>query len=742
MNRLLSGPIPVVALSVLLVAAILMLSAAAQHSELFGEYFSVLLAVNALGILALLVLIVANVYRLVRQLRAQTLGSRLTLRVLVMVILLVLTPISIVYYLSVEFINKGIDSWFDDQIEQALDDALMLGRTSLETIKKDNIIKVKELALTLSDAQYADVDLVREVDELREQEGFGEMTLFSQTGRIIASSSAEPDRLIPDPPGEPALLELRKGNVYANIEPAGDEGLILRVVVPVVPRDVSQPLRILQVLQPLPLRYTKLGESVQSAFAEYEKLVYLRDPLKFSLVLTLSLVTLLTLLIAVWVAFYVSRRLTAPLAALADGTRAVAAGDYRKQLPVMSNDELGVLVESFSEMTRQIHRAQGAVRRSQREAEEQRTYLETVLAHLSSGVLSFDSRHRLQPLNSSAGQILRADLGAYQGGPLQQLTAAEPRLEPLCNALEDAMAQGASEWQCEVALHGPRGRQVLLCRGSRLPVRGSNRGGYVVVFDDITALIQGQRDAAWAEVARRLAHEIKNPLTPIQLSAERIRHKYLAKLDGRERETLDRATRTIAEQVETMKTMVNAFSSYAQPKQMQPESLDLNVLVQDVVELHKDSPLSVRLELARTLPMISADRGRLRQVLNNLMINARDALRNVAEPELEISTSEVHEGGARYVELRVQDNGPGFPAELMDRIFEPYVTTKEKGNGLGLAIVKRIVEEHGGALWAENPQRGGARITLRLPFDEAAAAADEGRSNKGRKLRAVGEKSA
>jgi nitrogen fixation/metabolism regulation signal transduction histidine kinase len=742
MNRLLSGPIPLVALSVLLVAAILMLSAAAQHSELFGEYFSVLLAVNALGILALLVLIFANVYRLVRQLRAKTLGSRLTLRVLVMVILLVLTPISIVYYLSVEFINKGIDSWFDDQIEQALDDALMLGRTSLETIKKDNIIKVKELALTLSDAQYADVDLVREVDELREQEGFGEMTLFSQTGRIIASSSAEPDRLIPDSPGEPALLELRKGNVYANIEPAGDEGLILRVVVPVVPRDVSQPLRILQVLQPLPLRYTKLGESVQSAFAEYEKLVYLRDPLKFSLVLTLSLVTLLTLLIAVWVAFYVSRRLTAPLAALADGTRAVAAGDYRKQLPVMSNDELGVLVESFNEMTRQINRAQAAVRRSQREAEEQRAYLETVLAHLSSGVLSFDSRHRLQPLNSSAGQILRADLGAYQGGSLQQLTAAEPRLEPLCNALDDAMAQGASEWQCEVALHGPRGRQVLLCRGSRLPVRGSNRGGYVVVFDDITALIQGQRDAAWAEVARRLAHEIKNPLTPIQLSAERIRHKYLAKLEGRERETLDRATRTIAEQVETMKTMVNAFSSYAQPKQMQPESLDLNALVQDVVELHKDSPVSVRLELARKLPIISADRGRMRQVLNNLVINSRDALRNVADPKLEISTREAHEGGARYIELRVQDNGPGFPAELMDRIFEPYVTTKEKGNGLGLAIVKRIVEEHGGALWAENPQRGGARITLRLPFDEAAAAAEGTRAHKGRKLRAVGEKSA
>jgi nitrogen fixation/metabolism regulation signal transduction histidine kinase len=742
MNRFLSGPIPIVALSVLLVAAILMLSAAAQHSELFGEYFSVLLAVNALGIVALLVLIVANVYRLVRQLRARTLGSRLTLRVLVMVVLLVLTPISIVYYLSVEFINKGIDSWFDDQIEKALDDALLLGRTSLETIKQDHILKVKELSLALSDAQYADVDLVRELDELREQADFGEMTLFSQTGRIIASSSTESDRLIPDPPGEPALLELRKGNVYANIEPVGDKGLRLRIVVPVVPRDVSQPLRILQVLQPLPLRYTKLGESVQSAFAEYEKLAYLRDPLKFSLVLTLSLVTLLTLLIAVWVAFYVSRRLTAPLAALADGTRAVAEGDYRKQLPVMSNDELGVLVESFNEMTRKIHRAQAAVRRSQREAEEQRTYLETVLAHLSSGVLSFDARHRLQTLNTSAGQILKVDLAGRQGLALEHLASGEARLEPLCSALEDAMRQGASEWQCEVALHGPRGRQILLCRGSRLPVRGNNRGGYVVVFDDITALIQGQRDAAWAEVARRLAHEIKNPLTPIQLSAERIRHKYLSKLEGRERDTLDRATRTIAEQVETMKTMVNAFSSYAQPKQMQPEPLDLNALVQDVVELYKDSPLRMDLVLGRDLPLISADRGRLRQVLNNLVINARDALRSVDEPKLEISTCIVHEGSGRFAEIRVQDNGPGFPSDLMDRIFEPYVTTKDKGNGLGLAIVKRIVEEHGGALWAENPSQGGARVTVRLPVDDVQAPADEPRADKARRVQAVGEKTA
>jgi nitrogen fixation/metabolism regulation signal transduction histidine kinase len=723
--RHLTGPVPAVLLSVLLLVAVFLLSAAAQHSEVFGGFFSLLLLFNVVGIFGLLVLILVNLYRLMRQVRAQVLGSRLTMRLLGMFTLLAVIPLGVVYYFSVQFVNKGIDSWFDVRIEQALDDALLLGRASLEAIKEDKVRDLEELASRLDDAT-GDRALIRELDALREQGGFTEITLLSQDGRVVAWSSAEPSGLLPDRPSEAVLSKLRQGGVHASLEPAGTEGLQLRIAVPVIPLNVSQPTRILQVLEPLPLRYTKLGESVQSAFVDYERLVYLRDPLKFSFILTLTLVTLMTLLLALWGAIFSARRLAAPLRDLAEGTRAVANGDYSKQLPVSSTDELGVLVQSFNEMTRQIHQAQTAARRSQREAENQRTYLETVLAHLSSGVLSFDLAGRLLTQNTTANQILGVDLEGARSESLAQLAADNPRLEPFFNNVAEAMDRQVAEWQCETAVFGPRGRQVLICRGTRLPSERGRRGsgGYVIVFDDVTALIRAQRDAAWGEVARRLAHEIKNPLTPIQLSAERIRHKYLGKLPEAERETLDRATRTISEQVESMKSMVNAFSNYAQQKQMQPEPLDLNQLVRDVVELHKekDSPIRMKLELDAALPELVADRGRLRQVLNNLVANARDALRGCERPVLEIRTRTIQDGDLAYAELAVKDNGTGFPADLLDRVFEPYVTTKEKGNGLGLAIVKRIVEEHGGALWAENDAEGGACVTLRLPLPPAQVA--------------------
>lgn len=730
LNRYVTGPVPAFVLSALLIAAIFMLSAAAQHSKVFGGFYSTLLLINVLGIVALLVLILANLYRLARQFRARVLGSRLTLRLLGMFVLLAVIPLAVVYYFSVQFLNKGIDSWFDVRIEQALDDALLLGRTSLEAIKQDQVREVEDMATRLELVE-TDRAVIQVLEELREEAGYLEITLLSQDGRVIAWSSSDPGALIPNRPSETILSGPRQGKAHANLEPMADSGLLLRVVVPVFPRTVSEPLRLLQVLQPLPLRYAKLGENVQSAFAEYEKLAYLRGPLKFGFILTLTLVTLMTLLIAVWAAIFFSRRLAAPLRDLAEGTRAVAEGDYRKQLPVSSTDELGVLVRSFNDMTRQIHQAQTEARRSHREAENQRTYLETVLAHLSSGVLSFDRHHQLRTQNATASQILGIEVGADKRQRLEQIAGDYPRLGSFCHAILEAMHKDVSEWQSEVTVFGARGRQILLCRGTRLPGQSGRRsGGYVVVFDDVTALIQAQRDAAWGEVARRLAHEIKNPLTPIQLSAERIRHKYLRRLAGPERETLDRATRTIAEQVESLKSMVNAFASYAQPKQIQPEALNLNQLVQDVVELHKEknSPIEMKLTLGADVPVITVDRGRLRQVLNNLIVNARDALGHTRRPKLEIRTRCAREADCRYVELVVADNGPGYPEDLMDRLFEPYITTKGKGNGLGLAIVKRIIEEHSGTLWVENLSHGGASLTIRLPVKNVETANNDGAS--------------
>jgi PAS domain S-box-containing protein len=712
---------PVALLSGLLLMALIMMNAATQNSDLFGNLYSLLLLINLVGIVLLLILIGANIYRMVLQYRQRALGSRLTLRLFIITVTLAIVPVLVVFFFSLQAINRGIDSWFDVKVEKALDDALLLGRTSLDAIQQDLVSKARDMAAELSGTSKRLA--APTLNLLREQYSLGEITLFDQDGLIIASSSQEgfgSGTLLPDAPGEAIRSQIRRGLNYSNLDPVAGGELQLRVVVPVYARGVGAPDRILQVLQPLPTRYANLGESVQSAFAEYEKLVYLRGPLKFGFTLTLSLVTLIAILIALWASIFSARRLVRPIRDLAQGTAAVAEGDYRKRLPVPSNDELGVLVKSFNDMTEHIHRAQTEIKRGQREAEIQRTYLETVLTHLSSGVLSFDTRGNLRTFNAVANEILGIDLEPGIGKRLDWITETEPKLMPFQEILSDHMQGGAPDWQAEVVLQDGATRKVLMVRGTRLPGLRGRHGGFVLVFDDVTAMIQAQRDAAWTEVARRLAHEIKNPLTPIQLSAERIRHKCMGSLQDKERETLDRSTRTIVDQVESLKSMVNAFSNYARPAQMQTTPVDLNALIRDVADMYRGNTakaLPIELELDESLPDIHADSGRLRQVLHNLLLNSRDALVAEKAPKVTIIT---RLGGKRdypYLELTVEDNGPGFPPDMMERLFEPYSTNKEKGTGLGLAIVKKIVEEHSGSLSAENSDIG-ARVDIRLPLAE------------------------
>jgi len=721
------GPVPALVLSVVVVAALLMLVAAAQDTDVTAESYLALLAVNGLGIIALLALIAGNLWRLRKLWRGRVLGSRLTLRMIGLSALLVLIPLSIVYYVSTQFLSKGIDSWFDVRVDRAVHDALLLGRTTLETIKQDAVDDLSDAASRLV-AVDDDLSLITLLDEIREDGEYVELLLLSEDGRIVASSQQEAGTLIPDRPNEDVLNEVRSGGRYVNLEPLAGGAQQLRIAVPVLSTGISSRSRILHGLKLVPLRYSRLAESVENASTRYQQMVFSRGPLKFSLILTLTVVTLAALMLTVWAAIYVSRRMLSPLRDLAEGTQAVAAGDYRKQLPVTSSDELGVLVESFNNMTREIHRAQTSVRRHQRETERQRTYLEAILAHLSSGVLSFDHGNRLLTYNAAVAQILGHDFTGLRTLTADEICTQAPRLEPLFEAIRDSVSRDEAEWHAEVTLFGERGRQVLIARGTRIsPVRKSG-GGYVVVFDDVTELIQAQRDAAWREVARRLAHEIKNPLTPIQLSAERIRTKYLDKVAPDDRDALDRATRTIAQQVESMKGMVNAFSSYAQPSEQKFEPVSVNQFVRDAAELFvsEEQPALIHFDLQQDLPSITADPGRLRQVLNNLIINAKDATADVADPVITIGTRCVEEHEHQCVEIRVSDNGHGFTEEDRSRLFEPYVTSKqEKGTGLGLAIVKRIVEEHGGRVSLDNGPGGrGAAVTILLPVGEAVVTTD------------------
>jgi len=699
-------------LFILLLVSLKLMSDATNNSERFSQLYSWLLLINALGLVVLVGLIGSNLYWLVSQYRARAPGAQLTSRLVVTFIILAVVPIGVVYYFSLQYLQRGIDSWFDVQIEQALDDALELGRGALDVRLNDLLRLTEKIADEVADMSPATVPIG--LYDLRVLSSAAELTVFGLDGRIIASSGAEGKNIVPDRPSEQVLMSLAQGRSYVGIDPVGEAGLYVRAVVPVLSTKSGTELQTLQALYQVPQRLSVLADNVENQIVRYKKLAYLRKPLKYSYILTLSLVLVLSLLSAVWAAFYSARRMVEPIAVLADGTRAVAEGDYSKRLPVTSEDELGFLVRSFNDMTRRLSRARDQTHSSQQELERQRAYLETVLGSLSSGVLSISSDNALRTVNEAACQILGVDLSGQLGKRLSEISEHFSFMEPLLSLIQARRQQQRLDWQEQVELSDSSGRRVLMCRTTALPVSEELSGGQVVVFDDVTDLIRAQRDAAWGDVARRLAHEIKNPLTPIQLSAERLRRKYLKSMRTEDAEVLDRATRTIGQQVETLKEMVNAFGDYARAPKPQLELVDLYELIRDVADLYKGSRLRIKLDLVEPAPMMEADAGRLRQLLHNLFKNALEAVRDQARGELRLGAYWVLEAGERFVDLVFEDNGAGFSDDVLERLFEPYVTTKTRGTGLGLAIVKKIVEEHNGQIRAQNNAEHHACIEIRF----------------------------
>jgi len=464
----------------------------------------------------------------------------------------------------------------------------------------------------------------------------------------------------------------------------------------------------------------------------------LREDLKQALSLALTIILLVSLLSSIYGAFLLSRRLVAPIQNLVAGTRAVAKGDFDTRLPTPSRDEIGFLISSFNDMTQRLATASRQASLSQAQVEAERANLEVILARLSTGVVALESDFRIRTANQAAGAILNVDLENRIGERMQDVARGEPLLEQFVDVARMHLSAGETEWREQIVLRGEVGRRVLTCACTALPGDDDHAPGFVVVFDDITALLQAQRDAAWGEVARRLAHEIKNPLTPIQLSAERLRRKYLKTLSDDEAQILDRATHTIVQQVEAMKEMVNAFSDYARAPDMDFSSFDVDKLVHEVVELYRaqESGIKIVLNTDADLPRIEADIGRVRQILHNLVRNSIEALENSDDGRIEIGVNVVERHEVNMLEIVVADNGPGFQTGSVSQVFDPYVTTKPKGTGLGLAIVKKLVEEHAGTIEAENRNEGGAVMRIQLPVNEAAReammAALPGRAEKRR----------
>jgi nitrogen fixation/metabolism regulation signal transduction histidine kinase len=457
-----------------------------------------------------------------------------------------------------------------------------------------------------------------------------------------------------------------------------------------------------------------LAERVQASVGTYRELQYLRDPLKTSYILTLTLALGLSVLTAIWAAFFCARRPMQPIHNLAEGTRSVAAGNYATRLPPSGRDEVGFLVQSFNEMTRRLSDARQEARESQRQVESQRAYLETVLERISTGVITLDSEGALATANEAAARIIELDVTPHTGESLVSLGSSHAPLARLADTVMSHVQAGDTEWQEQFELPVDTGHKIVVCRGTPLPDRPDWAGGWVIVFDDITALVRAQREAAWSEVARRLAHEIKNPLTPIQLASERLRHRLLGRLTGDEAEVVDRSTWTIIQQVESLKAMVRAFAEYASMPTARFVAVDLNALVWEVAELYEESSGASRiaLDLSADLPPVQGDPDRLRQVLHNLIKNALEAQ---ADTAIRIATAVIDGDTIPQVELAVHDAGPGIRSDLVGRLFEPYISGHPSGSGLGLAIVKKIIEEHGGRVAAGNADSGGAVLRVALP---------------------------
>ena len=711
----------------LAIVGLVMLSEFSGDSEQFARLYRIILSINLLAAAVLMALIGANLVRLYRDYHARVPGARIESRLVSAFVVLVIAPLAVVYLYSAQFINEGIDSWFDVDVEQGLNDALDLSRSALNIQMRENMSRTRAMA----DVLYGlpDTDIYAYVPRLRADANAQELSVFAGASRIIATSSTNPAGQLPALPSEELLLSLRRSGSYVSLEPGSDDSYVVQTAL-LLPGGFGRSARVLKVLYPLDAGLGPLAGSVQNTVTRYAELSFLRDPLKGGFFLTLSLVVLVTMLIAVYSAFFFARRLSAPVQSLIAGTRSVARGDFDTRLPSGGSDEIGLLVDSFNDMIEQLDAARSDARRNEAQVENERASLEVVLARLSTGVIALEQNLTLRTANRAAEQLLGQDLRVREGLALQSLAAGNPALQQIVDILLERLEARQTEWREQIVLNTGSGGRVFVCACTALPGSYRSRSGLVLVFDDITELLQAQRDAAWGEVARRLAHEIKNPLTPIQLSAERLRRKLLDAVDPASVEILDRATQTIIQQVVAMRDMVNAFSEYARAPAMNRTLVDLNQLISQVADLYpaqKSLPV-IRLDLDPQLPDMSLDAVRIRQVLHNLIRNALEALEQQPGAELVISTALLRDKKGLRAEIAVTDNGPGLSAADQEHIFEPYVTTKTKGTGLGLAIVKKLVEEHGGSVMLSSEVGQGTRVRILLPLasgsEDAARIAD------------------
>ncbi|HEX6707747.1 MAG TPA: ATP-binding protein [Albitalea sp.] len=729
-----------------------LLSIATNNRAFYERHYPWLFWVNV-TVAGFLVLVigVAGVRLMVRVQRGKF-GSRMLLKLAAIFALVGVLPGVLIYTVSYQFVARSIESWFDVKVEGALDAGLNLGRATLDAQRIDLANKTRQAAERLgerpADARVEIQPLA--LERLREQLSAQDIAIVGATGQIILAAGSSPGSLLPDRPAPLLLRDARSTRVVSQLEgleedaAAGTARIRALAFIPSANFELAQQDRYLMVTQPIPSSLATNALAVQTAFRDYQQRALGREGLRKMYIGTLTLTLILAVFGALLLAMTLSNQLARPLLVLAQGVREVAEGDLSAKAVFASRDELGGLTRSFADMTEQLSEARAMVQRSVTQVESARANLQTILDNLTAGVIVFDREGRIDTVNPGATRILRLPLSAYRGRRLDEVAGLEPFAQGVLQRFElhDASPEAGErdQWQdsFELQTGSDRDTQTLLVRGAAMP-----QGARLMVFDDITEVVSAQRSAAWSEVARRLAHEIKNPLTPIQLSAERLQQKLEPKLEGTDQAMLVRSVGTIVSQVQAMKTLVNEFRDYARLPAAQLHALDLNGLVREVLALYQQAQESGRLhcELGADVPPILGDSSQLRQVIHNLVQNALDAVADREDGRVTLRTdaARTEQGGVRAVRLQVIDNGPGFADKVLKRAFEPYVTTKSKGTGLGLAVVKKIADEHGARVRIANvrssaqadipgvePAAEGAQVSLSFsklaPADGSSAA--------------------
>ena len=695
-------------------ALYLMSEAVQQTSVLADDWFIPLMVFTAIGLITLTGVVGLNLFRLWREYRRREPGVRLNVRLARLFILLSFVPVAIVYFYSWQFLSKGVDSWFQVSIEDAMNGANALGQTALDLHKKGLVKDTERILSQLDDA--SEMALGFALDEARLKSDAIELIAYRLSG-APAATSRENTEIVSQLFSDEAFVAVRNGASQAMFETGADQQSYIKVLA-ADPRQRGE--LVLQALYPMPDRLQALIKQVQGSLEEYRSTSTTRDAIFDIFAVTLALAAVLAVFGAIWGALYTSRQLVRPVRDISIATEKVALGMFDTQVPMPKvDDELSFLVDSFNQMTQRIGRARYAAEMSKNELQLQHNYLETVMGALTTGVIALDKSGEITTANLAAEMILGVPLSEFKKQSLQMLGAKKPVLAPFVDRMWQSIQGESLPANTQITLYRDNGHQTLLCRHSELPSASSKDQGHVLVFDDVTELVHAQKDAAWAEVARRLAHEIKNPLTPIQLASERLRHHYLKKMSDEEARVLDRSTTTIVNQVDALKSMVNDFSEYAKPSKMDSRLINIDNFIGDVLALYETAQSPVTYVPGAQGVKIEGDPVRLRQVIHNLVKNGLEAL---GEGEggvrviTEIGMSK--SSGARRFRLRIEDDGAGFDAESLGQVFEPYITNKPKGTGLGLAIVKRIIGEHGGSVRASNRQEGGASIQISLPVRE------------------------